>query len=387
MTLRIRSPAGVYNQTPQTYSNTTYGLMVENPSPKWLNWSGTPNWENPILSNILGLGTATYQWPGGIGTPQGNTLFRKPPPVPGNFGSAIYGDTSSAYKLPQLICPTTNIGTVLGLFSTVTDGIVGIFAGLSGNIVGHQMRVSTGTAGSASYWVGNNTGTGTGAGSGTQYTRFSTEVYPFINGKLHCIAMCARSYTEGSAYVDGKKLAVSQIGTSTTYVRDVDSYIGKFNNYGNTVYIYAYAVWDRALTEVELASVTLNPWQLFSRSKIPLTKAPRIYYVAGPSSSWSTPTPVEIVAGQLAGGATPTAAWSESAPTYTTQPFSFSQPASGLTLGTKYRAAAVYESATSNILSNVIESPIFLAGGASLSNATVTNIGFTTVTPQVTVGY
>lgn len=114
---------------------------------------------------------------------------------------------------------------------------------------------------------------------------------------------------------------------------------------------------------------------------------PRIYYVAGPNATWATPTSTEIMAGQLSGGGAATASWSESAPLITTTPFNFSQPASPLTTGTKYRAAAVQKAADSNVVSNVVESDPFLAGAATLSNPEATDITNTTTKPKVTVSY
>lgn len=123
-------------------------------------------------------------------------------------------------------------------------------------------------------------------------------------------------------------------------------------------------------------------------ANIPLFRPyPRIYYVAGPNATWATPTSTEIMNGQLSGGGAATASWSESAPLQSTNPFNFSQPASPLTTGTKYRAAAVQKAGDSNVVSNVVVSDPFLAGAATLSNPEATEITGTSTKPKVTVSY
>lgn len=71
----------------------------------------------------------------------------------------------------------------------------------------------------------------------------------------------------------------------------------------------------------------------------------RLYYVIGPNSGWVTPTPAEIMAGQLSGGSPATASGSELSPTITTDPFTFAADATGLTAGEDYRVAYVWSDA------------------------------------------
>jgi len=90
---------------------------------------------------------------------------------------------------------------------------------------------------------------------------------------------------------------------------------------------------------------------------------PSIHYTIGPAAGWTAPTAAEVVAGTLAGGATPTAAGSETAPTVTTAAFNFTTPATGLQAGTAYRIAFAWTDGTD--FSNVAVSNVFTtAGGA-----------------------
>ena len=154
-------------------------------------------------------------------------------------------------------------------------------------------------------------------------------------------------------------------------------------------YVAETYIWNRILTPAEIFSIHSNPYQIFRPLELQLgpSNFPRIYYVAGPNSTWATPTSTQIINGQLSGGGAATASWSESAPLQTTTPFNFSQPASPLTTGTKYRAAAVQKAGDSNVVSNVVESDPFLAGAATLSNPEAVNITDTAATPKVTVSY
>lgn len=146
---------------------------------------------------------------------------------------------------------------------------------------------------------------------------------------------------------------------------------------------------SRILSANEIAVFSANPYQIFRPLELQISSPPppRIYYVAGPNATWATPTSTEIINGQLSGGGAATAAWNESAPLTTTTPFNFSQPASPLTTGTKYRAAAVQKAADSNVVSNVVVSDPFLAGAATLSNPEATAITDTTTKPKVDVAY
>ena len=90
-----------------------------------------------------------------------------------------------------------------------------------------------------------------------------------------------------------------------------------------------------------------------------------IYYVVGPSGGWATPTPAEIIAGQLFGGASAVASGNELAPLISTNEFAFSTPATGLAASTAYRIAYVWSDGVYN--SEVVVSAPFTTEAASSS--------------------
>jgi hypothetical protein len=106
-------------------------------------------------------------------------------------------------------------------------------------------------------------------------------------------------------------------------------------------------VWNRALSDAEIKSLSNSPWQLFSPriNQIPVYASAgvgTIYYVIGPDAGWVNPTAAEIMAGQLAGGAPATSSGSEVSPSVTAAPFTFSADATGLSASTAYRVAYVW---------------------------------------------
>ena len=94
----------------------------------------------------------------------------------------------------------------------------------------------------------------------------------------------------------------------------------------------------------------------------------RVYYVIGPSSGWSAPSATQVKAGQLGGGGSATASGYQTSPLVTTDPFTFSAAATGLTASTTYKIAFVWNKASSD--SNVAVSSDFNTTGAS--NQTLT---------------
>ena len=82
-----------------------------------------------------------------------------------------------------------------------------------------------------------------------------------------------------------------------------------------------------------------------------------LYYVIGPSSGWTDPSAAEVKLGQLAGGGAATASGNEAAPT-SSQTYTFSSDATGLTANTSYRIAFVWSDGTDN--SNVEVSDPFV---------------------------
>lgn len=89
---------------------------------------------------------------------------------------------------------------------------------------------------------------------------------------------------------------------------------------------------------------------LLTLYQLNLAGGPRLYYVVGPTSGWTTPTAAEIVAGTLSGGGTATAAGSMAAPT-STSTVTF-PTTSGLTAGAGYTGALVWWDGTN--ASNVV---------------------------------
>lgn len=89
---------------------------------------------------------------------------------------------------------------------------------------------------------------------------------------------------------------------------------------------------------------------LLTLYQLNLAGGPRLYYVVGPTSGWTTPTAAEIVAGTLSGGGTATAAGSMAAPT-STSTVTF-PTTTGLTAGVGYTGAIVWWDGTN--ASNVV---------------------------------
>lgn len=100
------------------------------------------------------------------------------------------------------------------------------------------------------------------------------------------------------------------------------------------------------------------------------TDVARIYYVIGPNAGWSDPSAAQIKAGQLGGGGGATAAGSEVSPVVTTNPFTFSAAATGLSSGTQYKIAFVWSDSTTD--SNVAVSSTFQTTGTQTLTQTST---------------
>lgn len=82
-----------------------------------------------------------------------------------------------------------------------------------------------------------------------------------------------------------------------------------------------------------------------------------IHYVIGAAAGWSAPTAAEVVAGTLAGGAGAAAFGSETSPSVTTDPFTFTTSATGLSGSTAYRIAFAWTDGSE--FSNVVVSSEF----------------------------
>jgi hypothetical protein len=92
-----------------------------------------------------------------------------------------------------------------------------------------------------------------------------------------------------------------------------------------------------------------------------------LHYVIGLSAGWAAPTAAEVIAGTLAGGGASAAHGSETAPTVTTAPFTFSATATGLDAGTAYFIAFAWTDGT--LTSNVAVSNLFTTAGGAIRAA------------------
>lgn len=149
------------------------------------------------------------------------------------------------------------------------------------------------------------------------------------------------------------------------------------NQYGtatgdNAAGISAYASATSGTSSADIiAGFTLGQTRTGGGVVVRLRESPTLYYVVYPSSK-GTPTATQIKAGQDADGGSAIAAGSEAAPT-STQTFTFSSAATGLSGATAYKIAFVWSDGTNN--SNVAESSAWAT--TNTGALTVTDTGDT----------
>ena len=359
-------------------------LLIEKPWRTQPTGPVTVDWTNPISQGLVFArlgGTQTSVWPGNNVTRTGTRIRGSQFGLANGFGSTLGAGT------------TDSINTGYNVHLVNRTIFINTFVrGAGGSTVGRMLgkgsinEVFNYSSDRLAYFVDFSTSDGNWASAtGSFNTGF--------------IGTAAVTYNNSSSanvpilYINGLSVSITELtAPSGTAIVSTDPYYIGNRPANDRVWdglIAETYIWNRILTPAEIFSIHSNPYQIFRPLELQLNSppAPRIYYVAGPNSTWATPTSTEIINGQLSGGGAATASWSESAPLQTTTPFNFSQPASPLTTGTKYRAAAVQKAGDSNVVSNVVESDPFLAGAATLSNPEAVDITANSTKPKVDVAY
>lgn len=360
-------------------------LLIEKPWRTQPTGPVTVDWTNPISQGLVFArlgGTQTSVWPRNNFARTGTIIRGSQFGLADGFGSTL-GIGSTDVINTNYGTPNTRVSIFARIF------VNGVGGGTNNRIVvkpnthniywdsiNRRLAFSQTATLQNGFWVTNNE------------TIVSTNWYTIaVTYDLSATSFAPKFYIKGllTTTIEGFPANGTIANTADTYlVGNTSAGTTNFNGLIAETYI-----WNRILTPAEVFSIHSNPYQIFRPLELQLNSppAPRIYYVAGPNATWATPTSTEIINGQLSGGGAATASWSESAPLQSTNPFNFSQPASPLTTGTKYRAAAVQKAGDSNVVSNVVVSDPFLAGAATLSNPEATEITGTSTKPKVTVSY
>lgn len=316
----------------------------------------TVDWTNPITQGMFLCWAGdqkgkTIHGPNGVASGTIGTQTTQQGRAATNNGEKVSAGTANNFiTFRNLTSPNLTFLVVGGRNST-----------LAANQVAELVATRSSTAGTGvEIYAGNGFGDAT-KWSASDFAGAATNTANALNGILSVNTGAApTTIVNGSTYNYAFALSnASQGGGHTLLAKAAGT-----NDYACDVFCSLYVVWTRRVSNAELVSLSINPYQIFRPLELQLNSppAPRLYYVIGPTSGWTDPTPAEVKAGTLAGGAAATASGSESGP-LTSQTVTFIQAATGLTSATNYNIALVQYNDTT--YSNVAVGSFATTGGGT----------------------
>ena len=212
------------------------------------------DWSNPLTRALISAGFADQVAGAGPVTRINSTTLAA---GLGGMSLRFNAATSDYATIGRNLSPLSINGTVLFVGIRPSSGVIVFGTASNSNYSGFTLIAGN----QGELLIGDNVGTGIG-----NRRSYLTPVGSTPVNVLLAFAICPTGLASGLAAINGVPQTLTYSGTMTTYSPGSGTAeLGRraaLTFYGNSD-IFAWAVWDRSLTQGELNEITRNPWQLF----------------------------------------------------------------------------------------------------------------------------